>query len=95
LKWSPAAQRDIVRLREFIEPHHPEAARRAAESLKKAAKILMTHPDIGKRLESRDDRELFIPFGQRGYVLRYRLDGDDIVILKIWHALEDRGRQTP
>ncbi|MBP1152555.1 type II toxin-antitoxin system RelE/ParE family toxin [Methylocaldum sp. RMAD-M] len=90
LKWSPAAQRDVVRLREFIEPHNPDAARRAAESLKKAAKLLMTHPGIGKRLEGRDDRELFVPFGQRGYVIRYRLDGDDIVILRIWHSLEDR-----
>lgn len=90
LKWSPTAQRDVVRLREFIEPHNPEAARRAAESLKKAAKLLMAHPGIGKRLDGRDDRELFIPFGQRGYVMRYRLDGDDIVILKIWHTREDR-----
>jgi len=77
-------------LREFIESHNPDAARRAAESLKKAAQILMTHPGIGKRIEGWQDRELFVPFGQRGYVMRYRLDGDDIVILKIWHALEDR-----
>ncbi|HUL12708.1 MAG TPA: type II toxin-antitoxin system RelE/ParE family toxin [Methylococcaceae bacterium] len=55
-----------------------------------AAQLLITHPGIGKRLEGRQDRELFVPFGQRGYVMRYRLDGDDIVILKIWHALEDR-----
>jgi len=50
----------------------------------------MTHPGIGKRLEGRDDRELFVPFGQRGYVIRYQLDADDIVILRIWHSLEDR-----
>jgi len=90
LKWSPAALADIQRLRAFIEPHNSDVARRAAASLKQAASILMTHPGIGKRLEGRQDRELFIPFGQRGYVMRYRLDGDDIVILRIWHGLEDR-----
>ena len=90
LRWSPAAQRDVVRLREFIEPHNPKAASRAAESLKKAANLLMMHPGIGKRLDGRDDRELFIPFGQRGYLMRYRMDADDIVILKIWHALENK-----
>jgi plasmid stabilization system protein ParE len=90
LKWSPAARRDVVRLREFIEPHNPAAARRAAVSLKKAVKFLMTYPGIGKRLDGRDERELFVPFGQRGYILRYRLDGDTIVIVKIWHLLEDR-----
>jgi hypothetical protein len=52
--------------------------------------LLVTHPDIGPRLEGRDDRELFIHFGQRGNVMRYRLNGDDIVILRIWHALEER-----
>jgi plasmid stabilization system protein ParE len=90
LKWSPAALQDVVRLREFIEPHNADAARRAAESLKKAAKLITTHPGIGKRLEGRDDRELIVPFGQRGYVMRYRLDGDDIVILRVWHSLEER-----
>jgi plasmid stabilization system protein ParE len=62
----------------------------AATSLKQAANILMTQPGIGKRLDGRQDRELFVPFGQRGYVMRYRLDGDDVVILRIWHGLEDR-----
>ena len=31
-----------------------------------------------------------VPFGQRGYALRYRLDGETIVVLKIWHSFEDR-----
>ena len=90
LKWSATALADIRRLRAFIETHNPDAARRAAASFKQVASILMTHPGIGKRLEGRQDRELFVPFGQRGYIMRYRLDGDDIVILRIWHGLEDR-----
>ena len=90
LIWSTAARADLVRLRQFIEPHNPEAARRAAQSLKKAAHLIQQHPGIGKRLEGRQDRELFVPFGQRGYIVRYRLDGDAIVILKIWHGLEER-----
>ena len=90
LKWSPIALADVKRLRAFIEPHNPEAARRAAASLKQAANLLLAHPGIGTRLEGRQDRELFVPFGQRGYVMRYRLDGDEIVILKIWHGSENR-----
>ena len=90
LKWSAAALADIKRLRAFIEPHNPDAARRAAASIKQAASTIMTHPGIGQRLEGRQDRELPVPFGRRGYVIRYRLDGYDIVILRIWHTLEDR-----
>jgi plasmid stabilization system protein ParE len=90
LKWSAAALADIKRLRAFIETHNPDAARRAAASIKQAANTIMTHPGIGQRLEGRQDRELLVPFGRRGYVIRYRLDGYDIVILRIWHTLEDR-----
>ncbi|MBN2700428.1 MAG: type II toxin-antitoxin system RelE/ParE family toxin [Methylothermaceae bacterium] len=90
LVWSPASRRDLIRLREFIEPHNPTAARRAAETLKKAANLLLDHPAIGTRLEERQDRELFIPFGQSGYIIRYRLHEGTIVILRVWHGLEDR-----
>jgi plasmid stabilization system protein ParE len=90
LVWSPAARRDLIRLREFIEPHNPAAARRAAAILRKSANLLQEQPGIGRRIEGREDRELSVPFGQRGYLLRYRLHEDTIVILRIWHGLEDR-----
>lgn len=90
LVWSQAARRDLIRLREFIEPHNPAAARRAAAILRKAANLLQEQPGIGRRIEGREDRELSVPFGQRGYLLRYRLHEDTIVILRIWHGLEDR-----
>jgi len=94
LKWSETALADVVRLRRFIETQYPGAARRAAEALKKGAALLLDHPGLGRRLEGRQDRELNIPFGKRGYVMRYRLDGDNIVILKIWHELESRDQDS-
>lgn len=90
LIWSSAARDDVVRLREFIQEYNPGAARRAADSLKKAANLLLAHPSFGRRLEGRQDRELFVPFGKRGYIMRYRLDGETIVILRIWHSLEQK-----
>ena len=90
LIWLPAARADLIRLREFIEPHNPDAARRAAETLKKAANLLLEHPAIGTPLEGREDRELFIPYGQRGYIMRYRLHEETVAIVRVWHGLEDR-----
>lgn len=90
LIWSLTARADLIRLREFIEPHNQEAARNASNSLKKAANLIVQHPGIGTRLTGRQDRQLFVPFGKRGYVIRYRIDDDAIVILKIWHSLEER-----
>jgi len=90
LIWTSTALTDLQRLRTFIARHNPHAAKRAAQAIKEAAMRLLDHPELGKLLEDREDRELFIPFGQRGYVLRYRLHGNAIVILKLWHGLEDR-----
>jgi plasmid stabilization system protein ParE len=90
LIWSPAAQRDIARLYDFIKSDNPEAAKRAIQYIKKSALSLVDFPALGKRLEGRQDREIFISFGKRGYVMRYRLDGVTPVVLRIWHALENR-----
>jgi len=90
LIWTLSARDDVIRLREFIEPLNPEAARKAAENLKKAASLLIENPYIGKPLERREDRELIVPVGRRGYVIRYRVVGDEIIILRIWHGLEER-----
>ncbi|MDR3568412.1 MAG: type II toxin-antitoxin system RelE/ParE family toxin [Syntrophobacteraceae bacterium] len=90
LIWLPAARDDIARFRRFIEPDNPEAAGRAAARLKKAANLLLTHPGVGKRLEGRQDRELFVPLGKHGYIIRYRLDGEAVVILRVRHAVKDK-----
>lgn len=90
LIWTAAARADLIRLRSFIASHNPAAARRAAETLTEGAKLLIEHPAIGKRVEGRDDRELSIPFGQRGYVLRCRHDGQIVIVLRVWHSLEQR-----
>lgn len=90
LVWSPAARRDLIRLREFIEPHNPNTARRSSEKIRKATRLILDNPAIGTRIEGREDCELFTPFGRYGYILRYIIIGQEIVILRIWHTREDR-----
>lgn len=90
LVWSPAARRDLIRLREFIEPHNPRAAKRSSEKIRKTTKLILDYPAIGTRIENRGDREFYTPFGQGGYILRYQIIEQNIVILKIWHPREDR-----
>ena len=90
LIWSSTARHDLIRLREFIEPHNPNAARRSSEKIRKATKLILDNPAIGTRIEGREDHEFFTAFGQGGYILRYQIIGQKIVILKIWHTREDR-----
>lgn len=89
LIWTVAVIGDIIRLREFIEPHNKESANRAADTLKKAAAILLDYPLIGKPTENENERELPISFGKRGYVIRYKIHNNIVAILRIWHSLEN------
>lgn len=89
LIWSPAAQRDLNRLYRFIKSENPEAAKRSVQAIRKTAISLVNFPALGKKLEGRQDREVFVPFGKRGYVIRYRLDGVIPIILRVWHSLEN------
>ena len=88
LVWSPASTRDVIRLHDFLKSKNPNAAQRSAEKIRKTARLILDNPAIGTRLEGREDRELFTPFGKYGYIIRYRVTDNTIVILKIWHTRE-------
>lgn len=91
LIWTRPAAEDVNRLRAFIRVHNPDAAQRAAQAIQKAAALLLQHPSIGHPAHDLPDfRDLFIPFGSRGYVMRYRLDKNHIIVVRVWHSLEER-----
>jgi len=88
--WLPSAARDVARLREFIQNKNPTAAIRAASRIKEATKILADNPEAGKPVEDLFPfRELFVPFGNGNYVIRYREDGIRAIIIKVKHSRED------
>ena len=91
LLWLPQAQDDLQRLFDFIKPHSPTAATRAVERLVLAAEKLAEFPKSGRPwLADPDFCELSVSFGARGYVIRYRELNDQVVIVRVWHMLEDR-----
>lgn len=92
LIWDHGAVDDLSRIRAFIAPHNKKAAQNAARRIIESANFLLENPYLGRPLEDMPAfSELFIPFGQRGYVMRYRVEDESIIILRIWHAREDRG----
>lgn len=91
VKFAPSALRDLERLRDFLRPKNPAAAKRVAKTLIKSVQILAQQPRIGRPVEKLPDafREWIIEFGNTGYVARYRYDGRDVVsILAIRHQKE-------
>lgn len=85
--YTGRAGRDLVRLRDFIRQKNPYAAQKASRQLKKNIKALVDHPQMGVPVEGLEEfRELIAD----NYIVRYRLLPNEIVILNVWHAKEDR-----
>jgi len=88
--FAPAAIRDLQRLRDFLRPKNPDAARRAGEAIRQGVKILGAQPRLGRMVDDLPEefREWLIDFGDSGYVARYHIDGDAVTILAIRHQKE-------
>ena len=87
---SPDAVDDIERLRSFLDPSNPDAARRALASIWAAIDRLQEFPDLGMPTGDTNIRQIVIRFGAS--IVRYarlREDGN-ILITRIWHGREAR-----
>ncbi|MGD8595129.1 MAG: type II toxin-antitoxin system RelE/ParE family toxin [Gammaproteobacteria bacterium] len=91
LRWLPFAFQDIERLYEFLLEKDPNAAANAMELILEGSEQLLEMPELGRPMDDETGRrELYLPFGSAAYVLRYKLDGDVVVIIRVWHSREQR-----
>lgn len=93
LRWLPEAWEDIQRLFEFLVDESPLAAERVVGLIDGGANRLLELPEIGRPMDDGSQRrEIYLPFGANAYVLRYRLDGNIVVVIRVWHSREERER---
>lgn len=87
--YVPDALGDLERLRSFLAESDQVAADETILLITEAAKILESHPLIG-RTARKGFRELVISRGRTGYVALYRYDErhDQVVIAAIRHQRE-------
>jgi len=87
LRFTRGANRDLVRLRDFIARHDPRAAARVSKRLGRTIRLLRDQPALGQPVEELPDvRELVAG----DYLVRYATQDDSVVILRIWHGREFR-----
>nr|WP_315229891.1 type II toxin-antitoxin system RelE/ParE family toxin [uncultured Limnohabitans sp.] len=85
--WSPAALLDVQRLYRFLAPKNIDAAKQAVKALRQGVKVLQLQAGIGRPIDDMPEefREWIIDFGDSGYVARYRVDSEVVVILAVRH----------
>ena len=90
IRFAPGAIRDLQRLRDFLRPKSPVAARHAAKTIMNAVQVLGLQPHIGRPVDDLPEtfREWVIDFGDSGYVARYRIDAEVVTILAVRHQKE-------
>jgi len=47
-------------------------------------------PERGAPASTESVRQLYVPFGRAGYVIQYAIVEDAVMILRIFHSLEER-----
>lgn len=89
---SPRAAADLERLRAFLAEANLQASERAIGKLVTSIQSLRDFPGRGRPIAGLGMRELIVPFGKAGYVVRYYRSArrDSIVILRVWHSREAR-----
>ena len=87
--WSATAFADIDRLHAFLAEHDPDAADALIDRLANAPSVLLDFPRRGPRLSEFDPREVR-EFRVGNYLLRYEVEGTALIVLRFFHAREDR-----
>jgi plasmid stabilization system protein ParE len=92
LIWSEQALRDVQRLYRFLAPKSQSASERAVRKIQAGVKVLALQSQIGRPVADMDAafREWMIDFGESGYIVRYRVSGDQrhVILLAIRHQRE-------
>lgn len=90
LIYTKEAREDFIRAYQFLLTKNAVAAGKAKQAILDTINRLpampMAHRPVSLHPHQRD---LMIPFGSSGYIVRYRYEhGGDIIILRMWHQRE-------
>ena len=81
--WTFSALADIEGIRRYIGNFNPHAARDVAERIIETGNSLATFPNRGRQVPGTRLRETAFA---RPYIIRYRIDPDRVVILRVRHG---------
>lgn len=88
LRWTPAAAEDLEHIKEYLTEHYPQFAQPTIVELYESIRALKTSPHLGRVGREEGTRELVLT--RLPYIVAYRLKGQAIEILHIFHGAQNR-----
>ena len=89
--WLPAAIDDLQRLEAFLAQRDDTTPAEVSSLIRNASRSLGTFPERCRRVPGRSNfRELFIEARSQTYVMQFRIAGQSVVIVRVWHSKERR-----
>ena len=88
--FSGRALQDVERLHGFLVDKNERAAAKAVAEIRAALKKIEQFPASGRPVKDAlgDARDWTFPFGAGAYIVRYRIDPEQITVLRVRHSLE-------
>ena len=84
IHWTRPALADLEAIGDFIARDNPVAAEHTVVRLVASVDALRVHPNLGRPGRLAGTRELIV--GGTPYVVPYRVLGDDVQILAVFHG---------
>lgn len=91
IEWSADALADLDRFARFLHDRFPDLAPIVAREIIAKASALADHPQLGHPIEGHAFyRQIVMQVLNANYVFQYRVDGERIVMLRVFHGREKR-----
>ncbi|MBS0438780.1 MAG: type II toxin-antitoxin system RelE/ParE family toxin [Proteobacteria bacterium] len=87
LKWSVKALIDFDEAQNWIAHENPIAARAVARRIRDATQLLRANPHAGTPTHIEDTRSWVV--ARTPYLIVYRVRGETLEILRLWHGRRD------
>jgi toxin ParE1/3/4 len=89
IQWTPAAAADLQNLSDYLKDHHPHYRQPTMRKVYAAVQSLKEWPHRGRAGREEGTRELLFP--PLPYIAVYRVQGQSIEVLRIYHGAQERG----
>lgn len=89
VRFSRQARADLLAQIDWLAQLSPAAARRASQSIQNTLAWLADFP-LAAPMADDHHRDAAVRFGRDGFLLRYRVEGDDLIIVRVFHGRQAR-----